>query len=336
MKSRLVKFLLLLLLILGAFEVFVRMNARNFHAFSDKLLLKVALLERNPETKVLFLGTSRFLDAIEDRQFTTEIERLTGREIVAMNAATTGSQGARFAYFARIAAENAHLTHVILEASPPALHDGDLNFPDAITPDVPAEEEGATFATRIENKLQRWVTGNVAIAKYRKTLRPATLQKFVVLHTADIIPPNAWARKGIVRNLFVKPDVALTEEIAAEFQAEIIRHEEGEAPPRRLRRGDTIDNLNRISEIFASSDIEVIWVAPPVSKAEISDSHNPKLTDYYRDIALRFGSDFYDYAGSAIDDEFLRDPTHLNANGRFVFTTMLARALADRIVAGSE
>lgn len=336
MNSRLVKFLVLTALIIGAVEIFVRANSGNFFALSDKLLLKVEILERNPDTRVLCLGTSRFLDAIDERQFSSEIERLTGRNIEVMNAATTGSQGARFEYFAEIAAKSSNLTHVILEADPPALQDGELNFPDHLTSADSDDSDDQKFANRIEDRLQDWVMDHIAIAKYRKALRPATFEKLFVLASADAIAPNVWSRKGILRNFFVSPEVEITEQVVAKFRPEIITRESVTTPPDKLKPGVELRHLQRISEIFAASDIEVIWVAPPVSKAEIKSNHNSKYTDYYRDLAHRFDSEFYDYAGNSIDDKYLGDPTHLNATGRYIFTTILARDLAEKIADKSK
>ncbi len=336
MNSRLAKFLVLMALVIGAVEIFVRANSENFFALSDKLLLKVEILERNPDTRVLCLGTSRFLDAIDERQFSSEIERLTGKKIKVMNAATTGSQGARFEYFAEIAAKNPHLTHVILEADPPALQDGELNFPDHLSSAEPDESENPKFAAQVENRLQAWVIEHIAIAKYRKALRPATFEKLFVLATSDIIAPSAWSRKGILRNFFVSSEVDITDQIIAEFRPEIITRESTSAPLEQLRPSVELKHMQRISEIFAASDVEVIWVAPPVSKAKIKSNHNSKYSDYYRYLAHKHGSQFYDYAGNSIDDHYLRDSTHLNAAGRFVFTAILAQDLAEKIASKSR
>jgi hypothetical protein len=333
MKSRLSKFLLLILLIVGAFELFVRVNADIFFALSDKLLLKVEILERNPDTKILCLGTSRFLDAIDERQFSAEIERLTDQKVKVMNAATTGSQGARFEYFAEIAAKNKTLSHVILEATPPALQDGELNFPDHGATKSQLEMSNASFAAQVEKHLQTWVTDNVAIAKFRKSLRPATLKRFFVLQTSNWIAPNNWSRKGIARNLFLSSEVEITEQMVAAMRPKIVERSTLKLPIRKPRSDVAHDYLMRVSEIFSSSNIEIIWVSPPVASEKIHSNHNGTYSDFYRDIVLQYDAVFYDYAANAIDGAYLRDSTHLNPDGRFVFTAILARDLAERMTA---
>lgn len=267
-------------------EVIVRVNSDSFYALSDKLLLKVELLKRNPDTRVLCLGTSRFLDAIDERLFTAQIERLTGESIKVMNGATTGFQGARFAYIAEIAAKNPNLTHVILEATPPALHDGDLKIPGQIGDREIPDGSGEKFATRVENRLQHWVTQHLALAKYRKALRPATFEKFVVLHTSKFIAPNAWSRKGSLRNLrnlFVSGEVEITDEMTSALQPEIIIGKSLESPQGRRSADQMYQHLNHISEIFADSGIQVIWVAPPVSRDSIDKNHSAKYSEWMAD-----------------------------------------------------
>ncbi len=333
MKTRLLKFTVLFVLILGAFEVFVRANGPYFYALSDKLLLKAAILERSPDTNVLFLGTSRFVDAIEQMRFAEELESITGKKTKALNGATTGSQGERSAYFAKLAVKHEGLTHVILEATPPALKNGDLGFTDesGLAPAVAgAGDDDERFATRFENRLQDSVTSNVALVKYRKAMRPKTLLKLPVLYMADSVDPNTWSRKGLLRSMFTSPDVEITEELAAKFKPEIITADDLPDDAKPHPSTELYDNLIRLSDIFAESGIQVIWVAPPVSEEKLRSNYGRKYTRMYQAIAAKYDTVFYDYAGTPMDAEYLRDPTHMNANGRRLFSTVLARELAER------
>ncbi len=329
MKSRLILFLILFTLILGVFEVFVRANGKYFFALSDRVLLRTAILERSPDTRVLFIGTSRFLDGIDQAQFSKTLEKQTGQSFKCLNGATAGIQGARFAYFAKIAAENEFLTHVILEVSPPSLHKSVLDIPTLDTVERASSKPGEKFATRMENQLQGWVGNHVGIVKYRKALRPKTLSKLVALYCSDYIDPTVWSRKGALRSIFSPVSHEVTKEDASGFQAEITRPDSIKTIAKDFEKNQYYEGLENISEIFADSGITVIWVAPPVSPASRSANHGEQFTSQYRAIAHLYGSTFYDYAGVDLDPEFQRDPTHLNAKGRKVFSTVLARQLAD-------
>ncbi|MDC0259402.1 hypothetical protein OAK43_04110 [Verrucomicrobiales bacterium] len=337
MNPRLIKFLIIFTLVIGGFEVFARVNGKYFYALSDKVLLKAEIPERSPETKVLFIGSSRFLDAIDHTVFSEVIAERTGNEFKSLNGATTGFDGARFAYFAEIAADSPQLTHVILEASSPSLQDGKLDFPDQKSvPEVPENERKEVFADIFETHLQDWLTQNIALVKYRKSLRPKVLLKLLVLFTADSIDPNFWMRKGIARNLFGSSEFDVAEDFIDNFKPDVITPTTITESPENLNPNHIYGNLENLSTIFSKNrNLTVIWVAPPVSKEKRKGNYSEKFTGFYQDIAFRFGSTFYDYAGLGMDEEFLRDPTHLNAKGRALFSTILADQLAGHFTAAT-
>ena len=329
--------MVLFVLIVTALDIFVDVNGPYFYALSDKLLLKIAILERAPDTKVLFLGTSRFVDGIEHKKFSDELEAITGFRYKSLNGAATGSQGVRTAYFAKIAATNKNLTHVILEASSPAQQDGKLGFSENSGTAQPYEEDpNERFAIRFENRLQNWLTRNVALVNYRKALRLKTILQLPVLYMAGSIDPNIWSRKGVARNLFTSADVEITEEIVSKLKPEIITPDSGEVEPKPISSNEQYDNLVRLSDIFSESGIKVIWVAPPVSAKKMSSNYSAKKTRMYQAIARRYDTVFYDYAGLGTDQNLLRDTTHLNSKGRRVFSVVLARQLADHFTPTPE
>jgi hypothetical protein len=325
MKSPLTRFLIILLLILITIELLVRANGKYFYALSDSMLLNAKILEREPETKILFLGTSRFLDAIDHHLFTKELAIHTGVTLKSLNAATTGLQNERLAWFSEVAVANPGLTHVIIEASPPAMgSDGKLNFPGQNSPAVDSAET-ARFPDRFENRLQSWVMDHIALATYRKALRPKTLIKLFVLHTANFMDPNVWSRKRPLQSIFFPVNEEVTPQMIANREPAIV------APgptPATVPSGETFANLKKIADIFQSHQLKVIWVAPPVSSQQVSANHNPLFTSYYQTISNHMGATFYDYAGQGWEEKYLRDPSHLGPRGRNVFTKMLAAHLA--------
>ncbi len=332
MKSRLIVFLILFALVLGVFEVFVRANGKYFFALSDRVLLRTAILERSPDTRILFIGTSRFLDGIDQTQFSETLEKRTGQHFKCLNGATAGIQGARFAYFAEIAAKNEFLTHVILEVSPPSLHKSVLNLPNQNVVETVSTKSEGKFATRFENQLQDWIGQHIGIVKYRKAMRPKTLSKLVALYSSDFVDPAVWSRKGALRSIFSPVSYEVTEDHLSNIQPDITIPDLVNAVPGDFEKNQYFEGLEKVSRFFSDSDIKVIWVAPPVSPESRSANHGPQFTSQYQVIAHRYGSVFYDYAGTDFDPELLRDPTHLNAKGRKVFSTVLADQIADHFV----
>jgi len=328
MKSPLARFLIILVLILLGLELLVRVNGKYFYALSDSMLLNAKILEREPETKILFLGTSRFLDAIDHHLFSKELAAHTGIQLKSLNAATTGLQSERLAWFSKVAVANPGLTHVIIEASPPAMgSDGKLDLPGQVPPATNSAENGR-FPDRFENRLQTWAMEHIALATYRKALRPKTVIKLFVLYTANLMDPNVWSRKRPLQAIFLPVNETVTPEMVSSLEPVIV--DPGPAPA-SVPTGESFDNLKKIADIFQNSKLKVIWVAPPVSVVQVPANHNPNYTNYYQTIANQVGASFYDYAGQGWDEQYLRDPSHLGARGRSVFTKVLAAHLARHV-----
>ncbi len=333
MKSPLARFLFFFVLLLVGLEVVVRANGRYFYALSDSMLLNAKILEREPETKILFLGTSRFLDAIDHHLFTKELAAHTGINLKSLNAATTGLQSERLAWFSKVAVSNPGLTHVIIEASPPAMgSDGKLDLPGHSSP-VTSPAEEVRFADRFESHLQSWAMEHIALATYRKALRPKTVIKLFVLYTANIMDPNIWSRKRPLESIFLPANESVSPAMVSALEPVIIAP--GPAPA-STTSGESFENLKTIADIFQNSKLKVIWVAPPVSVAQVPANHNSTFTSYYQTIANQVGATFYDYAGQGWEEQYLRDPSHLSARGRSVFTKVLAAHLARHVLSGKN
>lgn len=338
MNARLSIFLLSFFLILAGLEVAMRWNGEAFHALTDPLLIKAAILERSPETNVLFLGTSRFVDGIEQETFAREISEISGKSIRVLNGATTGSQGDRSAYFAELATKHPGLTHVILEASPPALVGGDLGFEQTAEGEPALELDPdarkSLFADRFESQLQDWFRSKLALVRLRKSLRPKPLLKLPVILLSDIVDPNVWSRKRVLTSLFLSspdgPESSLPEGVTPETITGSNQTEDA------IVQKDQFTMMTRLCEIFGKSDLEVIWVAPPVRPSKRSENHNSDYTAMYSIAAERFGIEFLDYAATNLDESLFRDPTHLNAKGRSIFSRILARDLAENFGTGPK
>jgi len=330
MNARLSVFLLSFFLILAGLELAMRWNGESFHALTDPLLIKAAILEKSPETSVLFLGTSRFVDGIEQETFAREISKISGKSIRVLNGATTGSQGDRSAYFAELATKHPGLTHVILEASPPALMGGELGF-EKTSESEPAEEaesdaRKSRFADRLESTLQDWFRSKSALVRHRKSLRPKPLLKLPVILLSDVVDPNIWSRKGVLTSLISSSQVAPESPLPGDVRPAKVTG--GNQSEDAIVQKSQFKMLIRLCEIFEKSKLKVIWVAPPVRRSERSANHNPDYTAMYSIAAERFGIEFLDYAATNLDESLFRDPSHLNAKGRPIFSRILARDLA--------
>jgi len=327
---RLPLFCAFLFLALVALEIVVRANGEQFLALSDRFLLRVKIFERSPEdTKALFIGTSRFVDGIDQTVFSDEVERRTGNPTRVVNGATAGIGVNEVERFAEIAAERKGLHLVVVEASGPALK---IPAPTRSESAEPADPAGRPvddkFATRFEDRLQSEVASRLALVRYRKSLRPGTLLKLLVLHTANIVDPGKWSRKGAVRELFAPSASGIGEEELRPFHPKVIAPDKAPPPDDRIPPDPVYENMRRISQVLARSKVKVIWVAPPVTPAMEASESNRARNETYRRIVSEFGSSVFDYTGARLDESLYRDPSHLNGKGRALFSMLLARDLA--------
>ena len=203
MTRRLLTFLVLFFLLLGGLELFVRANGESFEALSDRLAFQIRVFERSPEdTAALFLGTSRFADAIDQTVFGKEVAEQTGEPTWAVNCAMAGINLGEILQFAEVVADSSSLPRVIVEASSPSVS---LGAPRASEggADKPAEgpDSEDPFPTRMENGLQSWFGKHSSLVRYRTALRPRTFLRLAVLYSANFIDPGKWSRKGLVREL---------------------------------------------------------------------------------------------------------------------------------------
>lgn len=325
-KARLIPYVGALLGLFLTLEVFARFNAEHFFALSDKILLKVQILKQAPDTRVLFLGSSRFLDAIDARTFAATMKREADVELKTFNGATTGLNIERYSYFARVASEQEGLTHVVLEASKPALIEGELGFVDdreaAAVGDAPKDLEGG---------LRQAFDQNISLVRYRKALRPKVLLKLLVLHTADAIDPDIWSRKGTLKQIFYRSKAAATDEQQRQHEPTIIRADANGGEPATEETKQMLANMRRVAGIFRDAKVKVIWMAPPVAADQVEANSNTEITACYRRVAREFDTVFFDYAARGFEAELRRDPTHLNTDGRRVFSEIFATHLAKEL-----
>jgi hypothetical protein len=321
--GRLIPFIVSLICLFLLLELFARFNTEHFFALSDKVLLKAQILRRAPDTRILFLGSSRFLDAIDARTFTATLERETGEEFRTFNGATTGLNVERFSYFARVARGREGLTHIVLEASKPVLIEGDLGFVDERAPS--ASEDAATDA---EGFLRQAIVRRVEFIKHRKALRPKVLLKLLVLYTANSIDPDIWSRKGTLKQIFYRPRARATEVMKLRYEPNIVRAGVSDDEPATPEGKSMLANMRRVAGIFRDANVTVIWLAPPVSVDQAATNSNVEIEACYRRVAEEFDTIVFDYAGCGLDESLLRDTTHLNADGRSVFSEIFAEHLA--------
>lgn len=344
MKRRLLTFLILFALVLGGLELFVRANGASFEALSDRLAFQIRVFERSPDdTAALFLGTSRFADAIDQTVFGDEVAERTGESVWAVNGAMGGINLGEILEFAKVVTESPSLPRVVVEASSPAVTFGPAAVVDpASAPtdsgvpngDAAAAAQEKPFPDRIENRLQGWFLEHSSLVRYRKALRPRTFVRLAVLYSANLIDPGKWARKGFVRELLTSSDV----EIPPDRMDGLQPRRFGPGTPSQDDSAEGNDEILedpfyvgmvRISEVLKGGRAEVVWVAPPVTDEMRESEGGVKREAVYQRIASDYGVRILDYSGISLDGSYFRDRSHLNEKGRTLFSKLVARDLAE-------
>lgn len=326
MKPKLIPYLAAVLGFLFCFELFARVNESYFSALADKALLKIKILERTTDAKILFVGSSQFLDAIDPNVFSAELENETGVRLKSFNGATSGLnvKGLRRASLAAV--EHKGLTHVVMEASIPSLREN-LNLADTIDVHGPVDDP-----KNLEEGLQNFFVSQFAMLRNRKALRPKVMLKLFVLYSADYIDQDVWSRRGTLKQIFYNSTAEATAERKQKHQPLVIRPKGPGIGSETDTQNQVYKNLQSISEIFDENEIKLIWVVPPLSEKEAAKLRDSNRTSFYQNTANKFGIVFYDYSGEGFEEELMADPTHLNADGRKVFSEILAADLANEFV----
>jgi len=329
MNRRLFHFALLSLLILAVFELSVRQNEELFSALSDRIALRMKIFERSsPDLKILFIGTSRFVDAIDQSAFSTAYHQQSGNDAKSLNVAIAGMIGEEFQSFAELASQRDTLEVVVLEASYPSL----LSSPGRTAPQITTADSNdrtvpadTNFSNCIETALTTWISHNVGLVRNRKALRPNTLSNLFYLYSSNYIDPAIWSRRGTLVSLFENPDLDLYDEIMHFAPPRVIQPDSSLQMIDEEAPDEIYINLKTVSNFFKDKKTHAVWVAPPLSQ-EYNTNESDKIVR--ASIARDFDVIFIDYTGINLPDYYFRDSSHLNKNGRAIFTRLLARDLA--------
>ena len=337
MTRRLLLFVSFLLLALGILEFLVRASGEYFEALSDKTLMRIKIFERSPsDLGLLFIGTSRFVDAIDGPLFSKGIKERSGKTLRTLNGATAGLDVTGMIRFADAASQREGLKVVVLEVSVPSL---------ASPISHPKEEPGEAvsqvapkkpgFGPLLEETLQAGLAKQLGIVTYRKALRPASVFNLLALYSGNVMDTTIWKRKGLLRELFSSSDPGINEEQFSKIVPAVTAPVESGTgsgtmpdPSRNASANGELENMVRLAETLADSGVKVIWVTPPVTPGVAGSEGGEGRVAAYRYMASHYGTHVFDYSQAAIPADCYRDPSHLNKKGRTLFSKLLARDLA--------
>jgi hypothetical protein len=109
---------------------------------------------------------------------------------------------------------------------------------------------------------------------------------------------------------------------------EVVNTEGVQVDPVAEGEDKIVSLMVRLSSLLQNQGKQVIWVVPPVAESAVaSENHDSRLASYQSAVA-ESGTILLNYSGSGLEEKYLRDKTHLNVEGRAMFSVVLARDVA--------
>jgi hypothetical protein len=310
-----------LLVTLIIFEAFLIFSSAIFSNLTDRIRLKSTMFNfRNP-TEILFIGSSRFKDGISPKIVSEVFNKNRTVKWSAFNGATTGTNLNRLEYFFNKTVVKPGLTNIIIEISLPQLMEGELGFN--------ATAEPKDF----EEKLQLTLSSNLRMSKYRKSFRLEHLMYAPVILGASHLEGSELFRKNIIQDLLSDDKFDLSDERLNKWQATLIYPTEEE-----VGKGDRIlDAFSRMSDLAFEKNVNMLLVIPPTINQRNNVENTKEALDLYQKISTVSKRPVYNYGNLQIPESNFRDKdSHLNKEGRVIFSTVLAGVIKESLKINKE
>jgi hypothetical protein len=317
---RLAWFLIGVAIIVLCLELFERRHHALFAAATHRGLTKAAMFERHGKVSVLFLGSSRAQDGVSPDLVTRALVQIAPDlgELPGFNAAFTGSSlGALIALAPRFETSG-NVRIAVIELSEPQV------FNEA-APWESSETAAATFEERLAAGLQ-----HVAVVRYRKALIGANLGRLPSLLAASSM--GGWETKGSEQ---LASWMGRREDRATGFDPSLWRPEVITAlsPPPQSSSLDpaasaAADQLAGLAARYRSRGIVPVYAVPPLSGAMDDAPERHGLRALFAEVARRGQCEVWNFATLEPPEDYFRDISHLNREGRAQFSEALAHEIA--------
>jgi hypothetical protein len=275
--------------ILAALEVAFRVFEPEIAASANRVTAKVALLQKQGRVDALFLGTSRFWDAIAPRQFAARFPGMRGFSIAASGARleTLETLAERFA-------QRPGLRVAFVEVSPPQLDPRR----------TPAEAMSG---------IEALAAHSLKLVEHRAVLRGESLLRLpeLLLYPRSMDGSETRLVDQLAAVLGQRPDAQRTFEV----RPEPVTASASTPDPRAER-------MAAVGRAFRHAGAQVIFVLPPVRGCEGDEDTGAVAAWLARDSLV------WDYRTAPLPQDAWRDCSHLNARGRAVFSGSLAEETA--------
>ncbi len=309
----LIKYTLSILLVLLCTEQFVGHHQNYFRALSDKLLLKLEMLKKRENDKLVFIGSSKTLDAVDSALFNDHFNEVSDKKMKSFNMATTGQNYKRIFHTIKKVLKS-QVKVLVIETSYVNFLDGNLGFDESEKRNINKSN------LSIEEDVQGFLSRNLHMVRLRKAFKPKSFLRLFMIFSSNIFNHDMWFRSNTIKQIISKFKVVQDFSSQDLIQPKIISSN---------INGD--ERFRNLINLLDTTEKKIIFINPPVAKEDHERECNDENHHSYKTLSKELDTKVYDYTCSAFDQKFMRDPTHLNSSGRSAFTKILVRDLQKEI-----
>ena len=181
-------------------------------------------------------------------------------------------------------------------------------------------------AVTLEDRLADAVQ-HVDVIRYRKALLSGNLGRLPSLWIAPSL--GGWETKGSeqLASWLGQKESPATGFLAERWTPSVIR-----TPPARASLDASTEavagQLTTLAHRFRRRGVKVAFAVPPLAASERDAPERHGLEPLFAEVARRAGCEVWDFAPLTLPDEYFRDVSHLNREGRAQYSEALAREIA--------
>lgn len=315
--SKPAKYFICLLIVFLLFEILFNCFSNIFSNTTDRIRLKSAMFEFRDKTEVLFLGSSRFKDGVSPKLFSKHLNSTNSKPLRAFNGAITGANIERLEFFFNKAANKIGTKHIVIEVSRPQLQ---RKKEDIKATDIEEKDIDYQMATFFEEKSK--------LIQWRKSLRFDNLKNIPAILFADHMEGSELYKKGALGDLTKSTKSTFNAVAKEEWRHSLIKP----SVINSISQSDQViyNTFKRITKKAKETGIKITFVIPPLVNGSKKKETTPEMYARFQNLSSVTGLTIYDFSSANINESYFRDKdSHLNKEGRYIFSQLLAELLAN-------
>lgn len=297
-------------------EIFLYATPFIFANLIDRARLKSAMFNFRDETEILFLGSSRSQDGISPKVIEQNLKGSTIETWKGFNGSITGANIHRLKEIFDRTIEKEGLKLVVIEISVPQLNEQEIYT------------STSTDSLDFEGQLHEVVADKMKLIEWRKAFRMDNLKNAPAILAADQLEGSEFFRANALKDFFSSD----------EFELSVTQQEAWQ--PTKFAPIDSASSsasnvpkiINELTSKAQKLGVKTLLVIPPLVNKRYETEHTPEVIQLYQEIANATGKTIINFSDAKVSESLFRDKdSHLNKEGRFVYSTMLAQVILSTI-----